>query len=212
MDKRTLEVQALLKRQADLPRHQHHHLAPALERLRERQLAAVQDAHREDFSRPGYRALFEYYAEHLHSGLDLRMVSGDGHGAFKLLSRMDETYPLLKSALAFSVLAQEMDDALALTGLAPEDALRQSGQHAQRLAHVQLLAPLGAGLAPYTRSRIAQATFKMAMLPLRATALSPLVSILDRGYDVLRKLDPVEPEFSRLLDNNRRAVETLYPP
>ena len=45
-----------------------------------------------------------------------------------------------------------------------------------------------------------------------ATALSPLVSILDRGYDVLRKLDPVEPEFSRLLDNNRRAVEMLYPP
>lgn len=204
-------MQGLLQRQGKLLRHQRNDASPALQHLSEWQLDAFREAHHADCERAGYRALFDYYAEYLHSGMDLRLVSENGQGAFKLLSRMDETYPLLRSALEFSVLAQELDDALAFSGLSPDRAIQSSTQRTERLNHAQLLAPLGTGLAPYTRSRIAHATFKVAMMPLRATALAPLVQVLDRGYEVLRNLENVEQEFALLLDNNRRAVERLYP-
>jgi hypothetical protein len=204
------EIRSLLQRYRQLPRLHHPALGGPLRALREAQLAGLREAHRADLDHAGYRALFDYYVDDLHSGLDLGPAIRDGERAFGLLAHMDESYLLLRNALEFGVLAQELDDALAATGAPVGSALQALPQRRERLQQMRLLMPMVSALAGYARNRIARAAFRIALVPLRATALAPLVRALDRGYEVLVGLDQAQTRLARLVDNNLRAVESTY--
>lgn len=207
-EKKLNVIRALLDRYRRLPRHAHPQWRERLDALRAVQVASLQGVHEASCERSDYRTLLAYYAEYLHSGVNLDRIVSEGEGVLRIASHLEETYELLVNALEFSVRAQELDDAL--VGADADTAPAGSGQAQARIDHAQLLRPLGPGLAPYARSLLARGAFKIAMTPLRATGLAPLVVTLDKGFDVLRKLEGVERSFDELIANNVRAIETLY--
>lgn len=214
-DRKTATIRALLERYKKLPRRTAPASAAALAAVRQVQVDALRTAHKAPSARKDYAALVSYYIENLHSGVDLERVVTEGDLVLRIVARLDDTYELVVNALEFSITAQELDDALvaALAKAGSEvtaQHLRTCAQLKARKAHAQLLRPLGPGLAPYTRSRLAYAAFKLAMTPLRATGLGTLVVVLDRGFDVLRGLDNVEKSFDELIANNQIAIDALY--
>ena len=216
VEQKMAAFRALLERYRRLPRRQHVDCTATREQLRSLQVAGLLETHKAFDAQKQYRALKTYYIEHLHSGVDLERVIKEGELVLRIVSRLHETYDLVMNALEFSVTAQELDDAVLQSFDKTSERrdlavhVRKAGQLKARSAHAQLIRPLGPGLAPYTRSRLSQAAFKLAMTPLRATGLAPLVVVLDKGFDVLRGLDDVEGSFDQLISNNLLAIKQLY--
>jgi hypothetical protein len=215
--KKLATINALIDRYKNLPRHGNRTINSYLDVLREIQIDSLGTVYEKYHETKEIEAVRRYYLENLHSGQNLDKVVSDAELALKMASRLEETYELLVNALEFSITAQELDDAL-LVGLPAKKIkvadlkahISGAKQMKARLRHAELLRPIGPGLAPYAHSRFAYAAFKIAMLPLRATGLAPIVELLSRGFDVLRNLEDVEGCFENIIHNNKQSIKQLY--
>lgn len=211
---RLQSLNRLLERYRQLPRHTQPELRQTRSRLYRLRHDWLREAHADNLRQRGFEPFLAFYFQHLDRGIVLDSFLDADERSLKLATHKQTTYAMVQGVLEFSLTTQALDDELAQTLAQADDAsLLQGMASTQQLQPRQQatgqLIHLGPGLAPFTKSRLAHAAFKVATAAFRGGFLGPIFKVMDEGYTALRKIDDVEGAFATLVATNQQALAQL---
>lgn len=194
-----------------------------LHRIQAWQARRLQHTHAAIIADPRLHDAAELFLSDIYGGIDLMPMATEIERALPLAVRLLPDSVLHTSAMAVEimVLIQTVDEALtdlyfrqygSSDNQRMDDyiaAVRALGRFDERRQVLALVRQLGDGLDKYVRSRVIQATFRIANKPAHKYGLGALYDFLDRGFRVMRPLGSTHELFDAMAHDEEAVLDRL---